>query len=245
MIVLYTCLCLLAPKAASTQAVAKQHFDKAERAYRVGDFDTAISEYEQAYDAKPVPALLYNIAQSYRKRYTLKNQTNDLRRAVEVYRSYLRDDPNSPKQESVEKIVAELKDKLAAVEAQERPAVKPGRLVLTCDGAPADIWIDDAAAGKTPLDVEIAPGAHQLRATRAGASTWTATVEVTSGDTVRQTLALAPIEAATAPTAPAPRPVYKRWWFWTAAGVVVAGGAVAAYELRSGSKSGPVIDLSH
>ena len=35
-------------------------------------------------------------------------------------------------------------------------------------------------------------------------------------------------EASVTKTAERPRPVYKRWWFWTIAGVVVVGGAVTA-----------------
>jgi hypothetical protein len=35
-------------------------------------------------------------------------------------------------------------------------------------------------------------------------------------------------EAAPAPEA---RPVWRRWWFWTGVGVVVVGGAAAAFFL--------------
>lgn len=37
-----------------------------------------------------------------------------------------------------------------------------------------------------------------------------------------------PIVAVPLSTRPAPSPVYKRWWFWTAIGVAAAGVAVAA-----------------
>jgi hypothetical protein len=33
------------------------------------------------------------------------------------------------------------------------------------------------------------------------------------------------------PPTPAPRPLLRRWWFWSAVGVVVAGAAVATYVL--------------
>ena len=43
------------------------------------------------------------------------------------------------------------------------------------------------------------------------------------------------------PEPPASQPVYKRWWFWTGVGVVVAGGVVTAIVLssRSAAKSPP------
>jgi len=44
-----------------------------------------------------------------------------------------------------------------------------------------------------------------------------------------------PAPAAAADTSP---PVYKRWWFWTAAGAVVAAGVITAVALSSGGSSG-------
>jgi tetratricopeptide (TPR) repeat protein len=54
-------------------------------------------------------------------------------------------------------------------------------------------------------------------------------------------LGLSPPQPAAPPprvaAAPAERPIYTRWWFWTGIGVVAAGGGVAAYELTR--PSGP------
>jgi tetratricopeptide (TPR) repeat protein len=40
------------------------------------------------------------------------------------------------------------------------------------------------------------------------------------------------------------RPVYKKWWFWTAIGVGVVGGSAAIYASNSGS-SPPETSLNH
>jgi len=40
---------------------------------------------------------------------------------------------------------------------------------------------------------------------------------------------------STAPKSAGQAPVYKRWWFWTAIGAVVAGGVVTAVVLSSGT----------
>jgi hypothetical protein len=40
-------------------------------------------------------------------------------------------------------------------------------------------------------------------------------------------------------TPSASAPFYSRWWFWTAAGVVVAGGVVAAFALSGGASRPP------
>jgi tetratricopeptide (TPR) repeat protein len=40
------------------------------------------------------------------------------------------------------------------------------------------------------------------------------------------------------PPEPSSTPIYRTWWFWTGAGVVVAGGVVTAILLASGKKTG-------
>jgi hypothetical protein len=47
-----------------------------------------------------------------------------------------------------------------------------------------------------------------------------------------------PAQIVTAPVPEEP-PVYKRWWFWTAVGVAVAGGVAAALLLRPSSDNCP------
>ncbi|HEY4395797.1 MAG TPA: hypothetical protein VGP64_17130 [Polyangia bacterium] len=41
------------------------------------------------------------------------------------------------------------------------------------------------------------------------------------------------------PSAAEDHPIYTRWWFWTAAGVVVVGALVAGIALSSGGSAGP------
>jgi hypothetical protein len=36
-----------------------------------------------------------------------------------------------------------------------------------------------------------------------------------------------------------PRPIYKRWWFWTGIGVVVLGGIVVALSMKQQDPSCP------
>jgi hypothetical protein len=47
-------------------ATARRHFEAGRRAYNLGELKTAAAEYREAYKLKPDPALLYDIAQSYR-----------------------------------------------------------------------------------------------------------------------------------------------------------------------------------
>ncbi|HEY5923090.1 MAG TPA: tetratricopeptide repeat protein [Kofleriaceae bacterium] len=43
---------------------------------------------------------------------------------------------------------------------------------------------------------------------------------------------------------PGPKPVYKKWWFWTGIGVVAVGGTAAIYA-SSGGSSPPGTDLGN
>src|SRR5215813_8444726 len=110
------------------EAAARLHFEKAERAYRVGNYDVAVDEYQAAYDAKPAPEFLFNLAQALRKRFAVAGSTGDLRRGIEVFRAYLREDPQTPKRETVERLLTDMRATLADLEARSqsgRPAPEP------------------------------------------------------------------------------------------------------------------------
>ena len=79
---------------------ARKHFEDGTKAFNLGEFDRAIAEYKAAYNAKPDPVFLYNIAQSYRL-------SNDLSQALFFYRSFLRNQPNTPNRKEIEERIRE------------------------------------------------------------------------------------------------------------------------------------------
>lgn len=85
---------------------AREHYRRALNAYDLGKYPQAIAAFEAAYEAKPDPALLYNIAQAHRL-------NGDLRKAVTFYRTYLRKVPKAPNR-------AEVEQRIDALERQER-----------------------------------------------------------------------------------------------------------------------------
>jgi len=103
-------LVVVVPGAAQAKPVdyeaAKNHFDEGTKAFNLGEFKKAIEEYKAAYNAKPDPVFLYNIAQSYR-------MANDTAQAVFFYRSYLRNAPSAPNRREVEERVRKLEAQLA------------------------------------------------------------------------------------------------------------------------------------
>ena len=82
LIVALLCLAASVP-ARADNTEARQHFDKANAAYALGDYAVAAQEYEKAFALKPDPALLYNAAQAHRV-------AGNKQRALLLYQNYLR-----------------------------------------------------------------------------------------------------------------------------------------------------------
>jgi tetratricopeptide (TPR) repeat protein len=90
-----------APGGAPAERQARELFQKAEMSFNLGRFADALADYQGAYEAKPLPAFLFNIAQCYRN---LKNYE----RARFFYRRYLTLDPHSANRHLVEDLIAEM-----------------------------------------------------------------------------------------------------------------------------------------
>ncbi len=66
--VLCVALAIVAPSSALAQPrdEAHAHYERATAAYALGNYPKAAEEFEQTFDLKPDPALLYNAAQAHR-----------------------------------------------------------------------------------------------------------------------------------------------------------------------------------
>jgi len=96
---------------------ARRHYESATRKYDTGRFEEAAAEFQQVFDLIGDPALLFNIAQSFRLA-----QKPD--KALLFYRSYLRRAPDAASRAEVEKRIAELTE---LVRRQPPPAPPPAR----------------------------------------------------------------------------------------------------------------------
>jgi tetratricopeptide (TPR) repeat protein len=101
---------------AATKA-AKKHYDKGEKLFALGRFDSALDEYQKAFDAKPVPAFLFNIGQCYRN-------LEDFESAVFSFKKFLKLEPDAPNRDKVEKLIEELEAKQAKGESSRLRVVK-------------------------------------------------------------------------------------------------------------------------
>jgi tetratricopeptide (TPR) repeat protein len=191
--------------AAEDEKEARRLFQKAELSFNLGKFEEALADYQSAYQAKPLTGFLFNIAQCYRN-------LGNWERARFFYRRYLTLEPRSPNRHRVEDLVAEMTDRL-----EKQQALMPPTKGLTT--GPVAASPSEPTAAPAPALTPPPAVAPPLPEPSAAAAS-------TSSATVSSTLVAAP------PLATAERkPVYKRWWFWTGVGAVVAGGVVAAIVL--------------
>ena len=97
---------------------ARQHAAKAKVHYDLGEFEKAAEEYTQVYRLRPLPALLFNIAQSYR-------QAGQYEKAKQFYKAYLRESPDAKNAPQVKSALKEI-DELLAKEKRTRDAPPSG-----------------------------------------------------------------------------------------------------------------------
>jgi len=92
---------------------AKEHFKKGQAAHAAGKYDEAIVEYQAAYDASPLPDLLFNLAQVQRLK-------GDSRQALDSYLKYLEQAPNGRGADESRQWIASLSKDIRQDEEQRR-----------------------------------------------------------------------------------------------------------------------------
>ena len=97
---------------------AKRHFAQGTKAYELGAYDEAISEYAIAYRLKDDAAILFNLGQANR----LAGHSNE---ALRLYRMYLLKVPNSPARAEVESRIAETQRQIDAQKSTREAAPTP------------------------------------------------------------------------------------------------------------------------
>jgi hypothetical protein len=117
---------------ADDRAQAREHFVKGTKAFELGLYDEAITEYMAAYKAKDDPALLYNIAQAHR----LAGHAAEALRFYRVYASKL---PNAANRSEVQTKIEELQK---LVDQQKRTQNLPPDAVIDKNGKPVDRPVD-------------------------------------------------------------------------------------------------------
>jgi len=222
-------------RAANRLEKAKEHAARAKVHYDLGEYQQAAREYILVYRFKPLPALLYNIAQSYR-------QAGQYELARQFYRSYQREVHDGERSAMVERAIADIDELLAN---QRRAKDRPPNGVAQNLGTLSSQTKPLAPRPQSPAMAEPSPPIPQPPPD-AKAPPVADPAHVLTTQLAASTPLVVPDAAISAapdlPVATA-KPFYKTWWFWTAAGVVAVGAGTATALAARGSASPPSTHL--
>ncbi len=101
-----------------------------------------------------------------------------------------------------------------------------GRLTVRSPVAGALVYVDDEQLGTVPAEAALESGRHRIRVEHPGHRHAETTVEITKGDAKQIDIALEKNPG-----------LLKKWWFWTGAGVVLAGGVGVTIALTTERKA--------
>lgn len=196
-----------APVSEEAREQARAKFAEGTLSYDLGEFETALKAFSEAYRLAPLPGFLFNVAQCHR-------QLGNASRAAFFYRRYLALSPEEPANAgTVRELVAEMDTKARAQEAQrqEQSRAARDRELQQAREKAARAEAEAAARRRAQLEAE----QHALSARTSRALT---APEPTVG---------VPGKSA---EVSGERPWTRRWYVWAGAGAValLAGGAVWA-----------------
>ena len=207
-------------RATTATQKATQHYLKGEAYFKARDFSAAMGEYLSGYEEKADPIFIFNVAQCQR----LLGHPGP---ALQSYRRYLAEAPDGAGRAIAEKQAAELE-----------------RLVAGSDPPPADDDDDPSVLGPAPMPLggletpqseppplpEAAPVAAAAASSEEAVSPLVAPtpaplIDVPTAITAETTSS--PIDSLVTHAEPERPAIYRRWWFWTAAGAVSLFALVA------------------
>ena len=166
---------------ADPQEEAREHFERGVAAVDAGKLETAVTEFEQAYEAMPHFQVLYNLGQTHA---ALDRPLE----AIEAYTGFLSDggDDIDPAQR------AEVRGKIAELEK------RVARLGIEVEPAGALVTVDGKSLGAAPVDqhLHLMPGEHEVVVTHSGYVAQSRRVDIGAGDEAQITIVLAHEPAA-------------------------------------------------
>lgn len=208
-----------APPSAAKADEASQHFKSGVSFYKDRDFTAAMVEFKKAFELLPNYNVLYNIGQTAR-------ELKDYAAALNAFDQYLRDGGakvTAARKKEVQSAIDELKKKV-------------GTLKVTVNVEGAEITVDDAVVGKSPLPEAVVAnvGRHKLGATSSGYTPAQRVVDVAGTEETAVSLELVKVGADTPP--PVEKPVEQKPGFPLAAWAAL--GATGATAIVTGVMGG-------
>lgn len=169
-------LLLSAPTSASAAEAddvvqkAKQFFEGGRRAYEAGQFKAAITAFSESYRLSPRAATVFSLAQAYRLHYFQEKDPTSLKRAIDLYRQYLVEEPQGARRgdsaeflAAIEPIWARMEEKDRRGVEQKREAALETQLMISSGVSGASASVDGGAPVSLPAVLAVRPGPHKIR----------------------------------------------------------------------------------
>jgi PEGA domain len=209
---------------AKARVLFKQGIGKFDDGYYQG----ALSLFFKALALYPNPKIHTRIAQCH------KWLGNNLK-ALEHYELYLKSVPKMPTKPRNRVLYIKIKTEVKNL----RSLISQVQIDIT-GPAGAEVRINGQLVGAAPLSrlIRLKPGAVNITAISKGFYTFKRDLKLFPSQT--QTVKIKMIKIKTKIIIKAAKPVWKRWWFWTAIGVVVAGTTGLAVGLTVSSTERPL-----
>ncbi len=226
-----------APKGPEEEAVtkAREHFNRGVELFREANFQAALIEFRRANEVSPNYRILFNLGQTYA-------ELQDYAGAMTTFATYLQlggTEIDASRRTEVEQELAKLRTRVASA-------------TITTNVAGAEILVDDAVVGQSPLSgpVLVSAGRRRLAVNTGRGLPTVKYVELAGGDSIEvqllvETPADKPDPAPAAAQAGAPpmsdraanRGMGTGFWVSLVATGVFATGATVTGILASNSKS--------
>jgi hypothetical protein len=227
---------VIASGVAAAQPLDPAHKDRAaalvtegSKSFAAQDFQGALDRYDEAFKLYPSPKIRFNRALALDKLHREAEAADELDR-------FLAQATDAPPDalDQARRVLASLDQTV-------------GKLSMT-SAIVAEAIVDGRAVGTTPATVHLAAGSHVVALSATGYQTWTQTMNIVAGQTTQANPRLDRVRLEVTEPPPPPvivkqpeptpehppesTPIYKRWWLWTAVGVVAAGSVTAFLVTR-------------
>jgi len=188
-------LSVLAPHAAlAAEDVekAKTLFNAGAKAYTNGRYVVAIESFREAYAAAPRPAILFSLAQAYRRQFAVDGDVDKLEQAIKNYRLYLEQVKEGGRRVDATTALGELEVIAASRLPTERaepgetkapePPSRKTKITITTPTPGARISLDGGKPVEPPLSEAVKPGKHRYEITADGYIPDARDFEITEGE---------------------------------------------------------------
>ena len=154
---------------------AKSFFAVGAKSYEKGMYSDSIRAFEMAYKLAPRSAVLFSIAQAYKKHFFAERKIDDARKAAAYYQQYLKEVPQGGRRNDATAALTELDPHLrqAAEDAVATPPPpveekKVQYIAVTTATRDARVTIDGGAPLEPPFTKDVAAGRHVVKISAEG-----------------------------------------------------------------------------